>query len=214
MVLDLINIPDEIAEDIKEDLAVLNDDKLEDLRGSPFAVEPKRKQAFKPPPPSSDDADSESPSVSGEQGEKPRRKKKPLSEKQKAHLARMRAKKANKAQAKVEKVLEKSPEVVQEVSAPQPQEISTEELEYMEAEEFNMWLKNMDKFEKLIKKQQEIKRKHEEKMRKEEEAVEARVRAKLEKEYKQRVGIREKVPEPVNLNKQEDFGEYGSYFGY
>ena len=212
MPLDLINLPEEIAEDIKEDLAVLNDDKLEDLRGSPFAVEPKRKQAFKPPPPSSEDADSESPAASGD--EKPKRKKKPLSEKQKAHLARMRAKKATKAQAKVEKVIEKAPEVVQEVSAPQPQEITEEELEYMEAEEFNLWLKNMEKFEKLIKKQAEIKRKQEEKMRKEEEAIEARVRAKLEKEYNQKQGIREKVPEPANLNKQEDFGEYSSYFGY
>ena len=126
----------------------------------------------------------------------------------------MRAKKASKAQQKVEKVIEKAPEVVQEVSAPQPQEITEEELEYMEAEEFNTWLKNMDKFEKLIKKQQEIKRKEEEKRRKEEEAVEARVRAKLEKEYKEKQGIREKIPEPPALNKQEDFGEYSSYFGY
>ena len=209
MVLDLINIPDEIAEDIKEDLAVLNDDKLEDLKGSPFAVQPKRNVAFKPPPPSVEtEEESEEPQV------KPKRKKKQLSDKQKAHLARMRAKKASKAQAKVEKVIEKAPEVVQEISAPQPNEITEEELEYMEAEEFNMWLKNMDKFEKLIKKQQEIKRKQEEKMRKEEEAVEARVRAKLEKEYRQSQGIRQKIPEPETLNKKEDFGDYASYFGY
>lgn len=208
MVLDLINIPEEIAEDIKEDLAVLNDDKLEDLKGSPFAVEPKRKVAFKPPPPS------EPADTVGAEAPAPKKKKKELSEKQKAHLARMRAKKANKAQAKVEKMIEKAPEVVNEVSAPKPQEITEEELEYMEAEEFNMWLKNMDKFERLIKKQQEIKRKKEEKMKKEEEAIEARVRAKLEKEYRQSQGIRQKIPEPESLNKQEDFGDYSSYFGY
>lgn len=207
MPLDLIAIPDEIAEDIKEDLAVLNDDKLEDLKASPFAVEPKRKVAFKPPPPDAQE-------IEEQVQEKPKRKKKELSEKQKAHLARMRAKKANKAQQKLEKVIEKAPEVVEEVKVTQPQEVTETELEYMEAEEFNTWLKNMDKFEKLLKKQQDIKRKEEEKRRKEEDAVEARVRAKLEKEYREKQGIRTKIPEPENLNKTEDFGEYGSYFGY
>lgn len=202
MALDLIPIPDEIQEDIKEDLAVLNDGQIEDLKASPFITEPKRKATFKPPPPNV-----VSEATEEEVEPAPRKKtgrKKELSEKQKAHLARMRQKKIDKANGNL---VNKGGENKIEPTA--------EELEYMEAKEFDKWLSQMEKFEKLIikKRQQEAKKREAE--AKKEAELEAKIRKKIELENRQRQGIREPVPAPPQILQQNnDFGEYGNMFGY
>ena len=58
--LELIPIPEEIQEDIKEDLAVLNEG-IEDLKASPFVTAPSRnkKEVFKPPPPQEQEQEQE-----------------------------------------------------------------------------------------------------------------------------------------------------------
>lgn len=204
MALDLIPIPEEIQEDIKEDLAVLNDGQIEDLKASPFAVEPKRKATFKPPPPN---VVNEANSETEEQEPAPRKKtgrKKELSEKQKAHLTKMRQKKIDKANGNL---VDKGGEGKIEPTA--------EELEYMEAKEFDRWLSQMEKFEKLIIKRRNEEAKKRQLEEKKEAELEAKIRKKIALENRQRQGIKEPVPEaPQILQQKNDFGEYGNMFGY
>ena len=115
MAVDLIPIPPEIQEDIKEDLAVLNDGQIENLKASPFITEPKKKATFKPPPPNlQEETEEEEPAPRKKTG-----RKKELSEKQKAHLARMRQKKIDKAN---EKLADKGAE--KKIELPSPEELA------------------------------------------------------------------------------------------
>jgi hypothetical protein len=104
---------------------------------------------------------------------KPQRSKKPISEKQKEHLARARAKASEMKAAKLNKTQSKIVEKVEK--APEPED--------MDEKEFEKWLKNYDKFNDMMTK---IKAAEEEKRRKQEakeKAIEDRLRAKIEKEY-------------------------------
>lgn len=105
---------------------------------------------------------------------KPSRSKKPISEKQKEHLARAREKASAMKQAKLNKTQTKIVEKVAEPPA-NPEE--------MDEKEFEKWLKNYDKFNDMMTK---IKQAEEEKRRKQEakeKAIEDRLRAKIEAEY-------------------------------
>jgi len=213
--LDLIPIPEEIQEDIKEDLAVLNEG-IEDLKASPFVKKPTRakKEVFKPPPPqeqeeAATEKDEEEDDTEKEDTPPPRKKtarKKELSEKQKAHLAKMRQKKIDKANGNLidkggQGIIEKNPQ----------------ELEYMEAKEFDKWLSNMEKFEKLIIKKRNAEAKQRAIEEKKEAELEAKIRKKIALENKQKQGIREPAPQAPQILQQPqsgDFGEYGNMFGY
>jgi hypothetical protein len=105
---------------------------------------------------------------------KPTRSKRPISEKQKEHLARAREKAAAMKQAKLNKTQTKLVEKVADPVAP-PEE--------MDEKEFEKWLKNYDKFNDMMTK---IKRAEEDKRLKQEakeKAIEDRIRAKIEAEY-------------------------------
>ena len=213
--LELIPIPEEIQEDIKEDLAVLNEG-IEDLKASPFVTAPSqrngsKKEVFKPPPPQEQEREEQEEQEPCEAAETPppRKKtarKKELSEKQKAHLAKMRQKKIDKANGNLidkggEGRIEKTPQ----------------ELEYMEAKEFDKWLSNMERFEKLIIKKRNAEAKQREIEDKKEAELEARIRKKIALENKQKQGIREPAPQAPQILQQQgggDFGEYSSLFGY
>ena len=211
--LELIPIPEEIQEDIKEDLAVLNEG-IEDLKASPFVTAPSRnkKEVFKPPPPQEQEQEREEQEqepCEAAETPPPRKKtarKKELSEKQKAHLAKMRQKKIDKANGNLidkggEGRIEKTPQ----------------DLEYMEAKEFDKWLSNMERFEKLIIKKRNAEAKQREIEEKKEAELEARIRKKIALENKQKQGIREPAPQAPQILQQQgggDFGEYSSLFGY
>ena len=221
----MLEIP--IQSDIKDDLAVI--DNIENLKTSPFVTLPK-KRIFKPPtipstespvtsmestipsmesPVTSMESSKESPVTSMESDDivsrpKTAKKKKELSEKQKAHLLKMRQKKIDKTNAK----LSKNHEIVHIEATP-------EELAYMEAKEFDHWLSQMEKFEKMIMKKREAENKIREAELKKEAILEAKIRKKIELENQQRQGNTiNKIPEPPVILKQNDFGEYSSFFGY
>ena len=100
--------------------------------------------------------------------------KKPITEKQREHLARAREKATAMKQAKLNKSQSKIVEKVAEPVSPP---------EDMDEKEFEKWLKNYDKFSDMMAK---IKQAEEEKRAKQaakEKAIEDRLRAKIEAEY-------------------------------
>ncbi len=108
---------------------------------------------------------------------KPSRSKKPITEKQREHLARAREKATAMKQAKLNKTQTKIVEKVAEPIAPP---------EDMDEKEFEKWLKNYDKFNEMMMK---IKQAEEEKRLKQaakEKAIEDRLRAKIEAEYSEK----------------------------
>lgn len=220
---------------------------VEDLKGSPFIKEPKRvkKDAFKPPPPSGESGETPHPVKKGGSGSprmeleitepsaetphpakkggsgSPRsiKPKRPLSEKQKAHLENMRLKRAEKQRAKIEKQMAKT-DIVSKVEKKmeKPVEYTEEEIKEMEKEEFNSWIKHMDKFNKMMEAvEREKKRKMMEEQKKEAE-IEARIRKKIEMEQKQRSGVRLPThnPQPPQIlnQPQNEYGDYSHMFGY
>ncbi len=137
---------------------------------------------------------------------KPTRSKKPISEKQKEHLARarekataMKAAKLNKTQTKIVEKVEKAPE---------PEE--------MDEKEFEKWLKNYDKFNDMMTK---IKNAEEDKRRKaeaKEKAIEDRLRAKIEAEYLEKISHTnskvDNVSQPQRQVAPPPSDPYSSYF--
>ena len=204
--------------ELKQDLDTINGDVREeqvvadDLKGSPFAVEPKRQPALIPPPPEA---------VEEEIMEtvKPIKPKKPLSEKQKAHLARMRQRKADNKKKKIEKQLEKT-DIVKEVEKkmPVPAMPTPDEIDEMDKNEFEVWLKYMDRFDRISKAIEKDKQRKMDAEQKKEKDIEDRIRKKMEAEYQQRSGHKapqqqQPVPELIN-QPQNPFGEYSNMFGY
>lgn len=109
---------------------------------------------------------------------KPTRSKKPITDKQREHLARAREKATAMKQAKLNKTQTKIVEKVTEPVKPP---------EDMDEKEFEKWLKNYDKFNDMMTK---IKRAEEEKRLKQEakeKAIEDRLRAKIEAEYAEKL---------------------------
>ena len=210
---------------LNDDLEIINGDLppvSEDLTETPFIQTPKRQPAFKPPPPNTEEIVEE---VEDEEEEhiqevKKIKAKKPLSEKQKAHLEKMRLKKANKKKEQIEKTMEKS-DIVSKVKMEVPKELSEEEILDMDKKEFNKWIKYMDRFEKMVDAMEKQKQREVEKIRKEEEILEARIRKKIEMENKQRSNKKHDIPDYSNINnnpalenKENEYGEYSSFFGY
>jgi hypothetical protein len=224
--------PEQEEAQLENDLAIINEDEpsepvVEDLKGSPFVKEPKRvkKEAFKPPPPKPCE-DTPHPELEIIEPEpEPAKKvkqikpKRPLSEKQKAHLENMRLKRAEKQKAKIEKQMAKT-DIVSKVEKKmeKPVEYTEEEIKEMEKEEFNNWIKHMDKFNKMMEAvEREKKRKMMEQQKKEAE-IEARIRKKIEMEQKQRSGVRLPAhnPQPPKIlnQPQNEYGEFSHMFGY
>jgi len=205
--------------ELKQDLDTINGDVREeqvvadDLKGSPFVVEPKRQPALIPPPPVAEEEEVQ------EQTVKPIKPKKPLSEKQKAHLARMRQRKADNKKKKIEKQLEKT-DIVKEVEKkmPVPAMPTPDEIEEMDKQEFEVWLKYMDRFDRITKAIEKDKQRKLDAEQKKEKEIEDRIRKKMEAEYRQRSGHKaptqqQPVPELIN-QAQNPFGEYSNMFGY
>mgnify|MGYP003673902702 FL=1 len=209
--------------ELNDDLEIINGDLPaigEDLSETPFIKAPQRKKTFKPPPPKTEEiVEDEEPHIQEVKKIKP---KKPLSEKQKAHLEKMRLKKANKKKDQIEKKLEKS-DIVTKVEKKMeiPKDFSEEEILDMDKKEFDKWIKYMDRFEKMVEAMEKQKQRELEKIRKEEEIIERRIRRKIAEEDKQRNNKKHNIPDysnikkaPVLENKKNDYGEYSSMFGY
>lgn len=231
--------PEEEQKELEADLSIINQNEkepvVEDLNQSPFIQEPKRvkKETFKPPPPNKEDIQKEieiAKEQQAEQTEKPQAKqsvkalkpKKPLTEKQKAHLENMRLKRAEKQKAKLEKQMEKTDIVTKvEKKMEKPVEYTDEEIKDMEKAEFDLWIKHMDKFNKMMEAvQKEKMRKLQEQQRKEAE-LEAKIRKKIELENKQRNGqsIQKRVVPtqelpPILQQQENEYGDYAHMFGY
>jgi len=145
-----INFPsfdiDTVSEDIKPDLEIINTDLeiVPPVKVNPFLVEPTRK-VYKPKPPSEQKELNEKIIREDKQVAKIKPKKE-LSEKQKKHLENMRMKRAKK---KIDKV---KTDIMKTDSQQEFIEPTQEEIADMEKNEFDMWLKNMDKFERIMKK--------------------------------------------------------------
>ena len=217
-----VDVSPDLVDDMKTIMGgdVPKMESVDDLKGSPFIQEPARKKAFKPPPPQPQEKIEEFVEHVEQQVKvKPIKPKKQLSEKQKAHLEKMRLKKMEKAKAKVEKIQDKidiTKSVTQTIE--EPPQPSEQELMDMEGKEFDKWLKYMDKFEKMLQAvKKEEARKQADIMKKEKE-IEDRIRKKIELENQQRQGIQMKVqetPQATMLQKPtEDYGEFANYFGY
>jgi len=212
---------------LNDDLEIINGDlppKIEDLTETPFIQTPKRKPAFKPPPPKTQEIVEEVEDEVTEhiQEVKKIKPKKPLSEKQKAHLEKMRLKKANKKKEQIEKTMEKR-DIVSKVEKKmeKPKEVTEEEILDMDKKEFDKWIKYMDRFEKMVDAMEKQKEREAEKIRKEEAIIEARIRKKIEMENKKRSNEKHDIPDysdinnnPLLENKENDYGEYSGMFGY
>lgn len=204
---------DTVSEDIKPDLDIVNSE-LEIVEPSldepkkinPFLVEPTRK-AYKPLPPSEQKELNQKIIREDKKVEKIKPKKE-LSEKQRKHLENMRLKRAKK---KIDKVKE---DIMKTDNKQEFIEPTQEEIADMEKSEFDSWLKNMDKFERLMKKMQIQKQKKLEEERKKEEALEAKYRKKFEMEQLEKIAEKQqkKVEQPkINILQQSD-NPYDSMF--
>lgn len=219
---------EDISADLDNDLKIINEDlppKGEDLKTSPFIQKPARikKTAFKPAPPVQEDIEAdltvkqeiESDKLNDTPALKVKsiKPKKPLTEKQLANLEKMRMKKIEKAQQKVEKTMLKT-DITKNIE--KPKEYSQEEVMEMEQVEFENWMKYMDKFDKMMKAIQKDKEREALEVAKKEKELEDKIRKKIEMENQQRNNITPKVPEanvPI-LQQPQDFGSYSSMFGY
>ena len=199
--------------DLSEDLAVVNEDlpPQEDLSGDPF----QRAPAFKPPPPN--------PTV-----EKPKKPKRQVSEKQRAHLANAR-KLARERKLEAKKQKELGEQKIKEVkkvekkvnvpidSAKEP--VHDKDPEDMSEKEFQKWLKNMDRYADMLTALNKEKRRKQEEAEKKEKEMEAKYFKKFQ-ELQNRLKKpseqpRQQIPQSSLdlLNKvEEDYGEYSKYF--
>tara|TARA_R110002033_G_scaffold138871_1_gene178012 strand:+ start:238 stop:915 length:678 start_codon:yes stop_codon:yes gene_type:complete len=215
--------PEIESKELDHELDIINSDveKIEDMKVSPFIQKPSRikKPAFKPEPPQQEDIEKETDTIKEEDPTilkvKSIKPKKPLSEKQLAHLERMRKKKIEKTQTKIEKTIKKN-DITKSID--KPDEITEEELLEMEESEFDNWLKYMDKFDKMMKAiNKEKDRKENERLQKEKE-IEDRIRKKIETEYQQKHNINNnnKLEHHVPILQQptNDYGEFAGMFGY
>lgn len=232
-----------VSEEMVEDLRVINADlppKPETLTDSPFNKIPAKKKkapVFKPPPPVVETTNTEpsleliaespeppiyiaplSPPPQPEnvnENVKKIKPKRPLTEKQKSHLERIRKKKVEKAQAKIQKTIEKN-DIVKTPEQPTP--ISEEEIMDMEKDEFENWLKYMDKFDKMCKSIAAENQRKADEINKKEKEIEDRIRKKIELENRQRQNINKPIYEENILEQQAppqtDYGQYSGMFGY
>ena len=169
-----------------------------------FNEKPKKAQKFKPPqkdlavaPP---EPEPEPEPVQYEEPDSPepqyvtepvKKTKKPISEKQRQHLERMRQKRAeNRAKQK--------PTAYKNTSASQfqpPQPVMNED------EEFSRWLKNYEKMDAVLTAREEKERKKREEEERKEAEIEARIRKKIEEENNQCSVIKIKKKKFFIINK-------------
>ena len=220
---------EDISADLDNDLKIINEDlppKGEDLKTSPFIQQPARikNPAFKPQPPKQEDIEADlsvkqeieldklnEPQTLKVKSIKP---KKPLTEKQLANLEKMRMKKIEKAQQKVEKTMAKN-DITKDIE--KPKEYSQEEVMDMEQAEFENWMKYMDKFDKMMKAIQKDKERQAMEVARKEKEIEDRIRKKIEMENQQRNNVSAKTQEanvPILQQPTLDFGTYSQMFGY
>ena len=186
-----------------------------------FNEKPKKAQKFKPPqkdlsvaPPVEPEPEPEPVEYEEPQSPEPeyvsepvKKTKKPISEKQRLHLEKMRQKRAeNRAKQK--------PTAYKNTSASQFQAPAMDE-----DQEFARWLKNYEKMDAVLTAREEKERKQREEEERKEAEIEARIRKKIEEENKQRMGqSTTSKPQTTNvpvLQQQENrFGQYSSMFGY
>ena len=222
---------DEVDDDIKHDLEIIEEDKTleiqHDTKPSPFVNPPQKKKVFKPLPPTEQqelETKVETENKVIEKVQKKERKKKELTEKQRKHLENMRMKKAKK---KMEQVKETIKSTSNEHAYPKYTEPTPEELVDMEKQEFDSWLKNMSKFEKIMKKMEIEKQKEIELQQKREAELEAKYRKKFEAEQKAKKEHEKKIrpnktgtvaqPDmPINFNplEQTQENQYDKYFSF
>ena len=132
-----------------------------------------------------------------------------------------------KAKKKMESVKEKITSTSNEYNFPQYKEPTEEELADMEKSEFDLWLKNMSKFEKIMAKMETEKQKKAEAERKKEEALELKYRKKFEAEQLAKKQAEKKIrplkkgsiaqPDlPINFNplQQQETNPYDKYFTF
>lgn len=215
----------DISSDLDNDLKIINSDiepQGEDLKTSPFIQQPARikKEAFKPLPPKQEDIQEEINLKEKLELEPPALKiksikpKKPLTEKQILNLERMRLKKMEKAQQKVEKTMSKN-DITKAIET--PKEYTQEEIIDMEQSEFDQWMKYMDKFDKMMKAIQKDKAREALEIAEKEKAIEDRIRQKIEMENQQRNNVTPKRVEnvvPILQQPMQDYGEYSNFFGF
>lgn len=224
--------PEGISKQLDEDLSIINGDlppapEVINPNTTPFITEPKRKPAFKPAQPVAEQPVAE---VELAKPTKSIKSKKPLSEKQKAHLEKMRLKRIEKKKSQIEKKMEKS-DIVTKVEAKSDIpviQVSEEELIDMDKKEFEKWIKNMDKFERMMNAMEKEKERENEKLlkiqQKEKEkelALERRIREKIKKETEEQQNVKYNKPtynispaQPILQQPTNDYGEYSNMFGY
>ena len=219
---------EDVDKQLSEDLKVINADlppipEIVNPSTSPFITAPKRKPVFKPEQPTIQEEPATTPSPIV-------KTKKPLSEKQKAHLEKMRLRRVNKKKEQLEKKMEKT-DIVKKVEAKMDIPViekTQEEIMEMDNKGFDLWMKNMNKFDKMMdaatkakERELELILKAEEKERLKEEAIESRIREKIKKERLDEESVKYNKPNYKNITVQpilqqpvNDFGEYSSMFGY
>ena len=220
---------EDISADLDNDLKIINEDlppNGEDLKQSPFIKQPARvkKPAFKPQPPKQEDIEADltvKQEIEFDKLNEPQqlkvksiKPKKPLTEKQLANLEKMRMKKVEKAQQKVEKTMAKN-DITKDIE--KPKEYSQEEVMEMETTEFDNWLKYMNKYDSMIKAIQKDKERQAMEVMAKEKAMEDKIRKKIEMENQQRNNVSAKIPEanvPILQQPTLDFGAYSQMFGY
>ena len=206
------------------DLEIIDNQAVE----SPFINTPSKKKVYKPLPPTQE-KELEKKIISEDKENEVKakrvRKEKQLSEKQKKHLENMRLKKAQKKMKEIKETIQSTDN---NISVPTYTEPTPQELSDMEANEFDNWLKNMSKFEKIMKKMEAEKERKAEIERKREEALELKYRKKFEDEAKAKSEYEKKIrplksgsiaqPDvPINMNileQKEEINPYDKYYSF
>ncbi len=155
----------------------------------------------------------------------PVKKKKQISEKQRLHLENMRKKKAEnfaRRQA-AEGVVPRKPAPQGYASQPPPAPRVARPVPPVMDEDanFESWLKNFEKFDKVMAAREEKERKKLEEEAAKEAEIEARIRKKIAEENAQRLGhshsrqsASQQAPPAVLQSGEERFGKYSKMFGY
>jgi hypothetical protein len=212
---------DSISEDIKSDLEIIESETLNEPieKTNPFINKPSKKKVFKPPTPSEQEDLNVKVKVEDKQAEhiKPKLKpKRALSEKQKAHLEKMRLKKANNKLDKIKENIISNDTINNEFQEPTEEEILD-----MEKSEFDSWLKNMDKFEKILQKMEQKKLKEQALKEKHEKEQEQKYFKKFQEQQKLKQQ-QQQTPKPqiakplpqLDPLKQKQNDYYDSFFTF
>ena len=210
-----------ISDDVKPDLEIVESESLHE-NPNPFVSQPQKKKVFKPSTPSEQKELNVKIEVEDKQAEhiiKKTKPKRPLSEKQKAHLEKMRLKKANKKLDKIKENIVSTDSINTKFVEP-----SEEEILDMEKSEFDSWLKNMDKFEKIMVKIEQQKLKEQAIKEKRERDEEAKYFKKFEEKQKMQQQQKKSIPTiqkqtsvsrpQVDPLKQKENDYYDSFFTF